>query len=382
MEERTTNTVIVGAGAAGLAVGACLKHAGVPFVILEEASEVGSVWRNHYDRLHLHTDKGHSALPYLAFRKDYPRYPSRDQVVRYLEQYADRFGLAPAFGERVVSSAQRNGVWETAAATAVYRSDNVVFCTGYARQPVVPSWPGFDSFPGTVLHSSQYRNGGPFAGRRALVVGFGNSGGEIAIDLCEYGAETAIAVRSPVNVIPRELFGIPVLAISAVATKMPARLSDRINGLFLRRLYGDITELGFRKLPYGPLEQVRRDRRVPLIDIGTIDLIRHGRIAVRQGIERFEGSRVVFVDGTRESYDDVILATGYRPNLGQLLPEADGVLIDDDRPAASGVETKPGLYFCGLYVSPGGMLQQISKESPRIAKDIAARHVRSRGATR
>ncbi|MBT8401986.1 MAG: NAD(P)-binding domain-containing protein, partial [Rhodothermia bacterium] len=105
---QTVNTVIVGAGAAGLAVGACLKQKGVPFAILEAADAVGSSWRRHYDRLHLHTDKKHSELPHLPYPKDYPRYPSRDQLVRHLERYADHFELKPRFGIQVRSSVSQN----------------------------------------------------------------------------------------------------------------------------------------------------------------------------------------------------------------------------------------------------------------------------------
>ncbi len=369
--DQTVHTLIVGAGAAGLSVGACLKRKGIPFVILETADGVGSVWRRHYDRLHLHTDKKHSELPHLPYPKDYPRYPSRDQMVNYLEQYAHHFELEPRFGTRVVSSVARNGAWETTTNGGTVISKNVVYCTGYSRVPFQPTWPGMESYPGEIMHSSRYANGRPFAGRRVLVVGFGNSGGEIAIDLCEHGAKPSIAVRSPVNVIPRELFGIPILALSALATKMPAHISDRLNGVFLNRLYGDLEELGFRKLPYGPLQQVQRYRRIPLIDIGTIGLVREGRIKVRPGINRFENEHLVFDDGIVESFDAVILATGYRPSLSDLLPEVNGVLVDGDRPAQSGTETAPGLYFCGLYVSPGGMLQQINKESRQIAKEIA-----------
>jgi len=85
---RETDTIIVGAGPAGLAVGASLRRKNVPFAILERSGRVGSSWRAHYERLHLHTPKSHSALPFVAFPKSYPRYPSRQQVVAYLDSYA------------------------------------------------------------------------------------------------------------------------------------------------------------------------------------------------------------------------------------------------------------------------------------------------------
>jgi choline dehydrogenase-like flavoprotein len=96
-----TDTIVIGAGPAGLAVGAVLRRAGVPFVMLERAGRVGESWHHHYDRLHLHTPKSHSALPFRAFPRTYPRYPSRQQVVEYLDDYARVFELAPEFGRDV-----------------------------------------------------------------------------------------------------------------------------------------------------------------------------------------------------------------------------------------------------------------------------------------
>ena len=106
-------TVIVGAGPAGLSVAACLRCAGVPFVLLERGDRVGASWHRHYERLRLHTDKARSELPYLPFPKHYPKYPSRAQLIAYLESYARHFGLRPRFGQEVVSARLQNGRWPT-----------------------------------------------------------------------------------------------------------------------------------------------------------------------------------------------------------------------------------------------------------------------------
>lgn len=206
------HTIVVGAGPAGLAVGACLKRVGIPCVMLEQTAKVGATWHRHYDRLHLHTAKAYSGLPFVPFPKDYPRYPSRLQVIAYLEAYARQFRLEPRFGQQVIAARYANGCWEVETQDTRYQATNLVIATGYNREPYLPNWPGQVSFRGTLLHSSQYRNGEPFRNQKVLVVGFGNSGGEIAIDLWEHGAQASLAVRGPVNVIPRELFGIPILA--------------------------------------------------------------------------------------------------------------------------------------------------------------------------
>jgi len=366
------HTIIIGAGPSGLAVAACLKRSGIRSLILEQGDRVGAAWHRHYDRLHLHTDKAHSGLPFVPFPKDNPRYPSRLQVLDYLETYARNFQLEPRFGQQVVAAHQANGVWEVQTQDIHYQALNLVIATGYNREPHVPTWPGQTSFRGTLLHSSQYGNGEPFKNQKVLVVGFGNSGGEIAIDLWEHAARPSIAVRNPVNVIPRELFGIPILAIGIAQSKLPPRLADALNAALLRAVVGDLTRYGLRKSPRGPLTQIRRDARIPLIDVGTIQLIKRGQIAVYPGIERFTEDGVTFTDGNHAKFDAAILATGYCPQVNAFLKGASAVLDEKGTPLSSGRETSiPGLYLCGYYVSPTGMLREIGLEARRISAAIA-----------
>jgi indole-3-pyruvate monooxygenase len=375
------HTIVVGAGPAGLAVGACLKRAGRPALILEQCKRVGASWHRHYDRLHLHTDKAHSELPFVAFPKAYPRYPSRLQVIDYLETYARHFQLEPRFGQQVVATCHAKGVWELQTQDTYYQAMNLVIATGYNREPYLPSWPGQNSFRGTLLHSSQYRTGEPFKHQTVLVVGFGNSGGEIAIDLWEHGAKPSVAVRSPVNVIPRELFGIPILTIGIVQSKLPPRWADALNAAILRAVMGDLTRYGLRKLPQGPMTQIQRDARIPLIDVGTIQLIKGGQITVYPGIERFTEEGVIFTDGNHLKFDAVIMATGYRPRVNAFLEGASAAHDENGTPSSSGRETPiPGLYFCGYYVSPTGMLREIASEAQRISATIARKQVKTTAA--
>ncbi len=367
-----TNTVVVGAGPAGLAVGACLEQAGIPFLILEQSDQVGSAWRRHYDRLHLHTAKAFSELPFLPFPKDYPRYPSRQQVVDYLDAYARHFGLELRLGQQVARARHADGRWEVETQDTRYRAANLVIATGYNREPFVPDWPGKSSFRGRILHSCEYRNGEPFRGQKVLVVGFGNSGGEIAVDLWEHGARPSMAVRSPVNVIPRELFGIPILAIGIVQSKLPPRVADAMNAAILNAVVGDLTPYGLHKLERGPMTQIQENARIPLIDVGTIGLIKRGLITVYPGIQRFTEEGVVFEDGRERPFDAVILATGYRPRVNAFLLDAPGAYDEQGTPLSTGREAStPGLYFCGYYVAPTGMLREIAIEARRIGASIA-----------
>lgn len=369
-----TNTVIVGASAAGLAVASCLQKQNVPTIILEKEQQVAHAWRNHYERLHLHTDRRHSALPYLPMPKTYPKYPSRQQVVDYLEAYAQKFNLKPLFGEEVVELEPTTDGWLTKTKDRVYTSRNVVIGTGYTRVPNVPSWPGQDRFSGMILHSHDYENGALFAGKNVLVVGFGNSAGEIAIDLSEHRAQTvSMSVRSGVNVIPRDMFGLPILTVAMFMDYLPPKLADILSIPLLKMTIGDLEKYGLPKLPYGPNVQVRQDGKNPLLDIGTVKLIKNGRIKIYPGIEKFEGDTVVFTDGSAKPFDAIVLGTGYRPRVNAFLPTMDDLFDENGAPSTSGAEAAPGLYFCGFYVSPTGILREIGIEAKKIAKDIASK---------
>jgi len=369
------DVLIVGAGPAGLAVGACLRQAGIERIaILEQSSEVGSAWRGHYDRLHLHTHKSISSLPGLRLPPDAPRYPSRLQLVAYLERYATTFDLVPRFGQRAVSVAQANGAWRVATEDRAYVAKCLVVATGRAARPLTPSWPGQEAYRGEVLHSSLYRNGSAYRNKPVLVVGFGNSGGEIAIDLHEHGAHAAIAVRGAVNVIPRDLLGVPIVSVAIAMARLPGRLADLLAAPVLAGAVGDLTRYGLRKLPYGPITQIREHRQVPLLDIGTVALIREGRLRIRPDLRGFTEDGVEFVDGTQEPFAAVVLATGFQPNLDALGGSL-GEVLADGYPVVSGRPTSlSGLYFCGFHVASTGMLREIGIEARQISRAIRRRN--------
>ena len=363
------HAIIIGAGPAGLAVGACLTRVGVPFTMLERGQAVGESWRGHYDRLHLHTNKGSSALPFVAYPRGYPRYPSRDQVVAYLESYASAFHLEPRFGEEVVGAERRDDHWEVATRTERYSAPHLVVATGFNRDPIAPRWPGQDLYRGRIMHSREYRNGAAFRGARVLVVGIGNSGAEIALDLYQHGAVPAISVRGSVNVVRRDILGVPVAVVARITRLLPPRLADAVSGTLQRIVVGDLERYGLRKPDYGPMAQIARTGRIPLIDVGTIGAIKAGHIAVRPAIDRFVEDGVVFVDGRRETFDAVVLATGYGPGLASFLKAGD--LLDEHGNLRGDAPSLPGLHLIGFEVVGSGMLNQIARDARRIAAEIA-----------
>jgi cation diffusion facilitator CzcD-associated flavoprotein CzcO len=367
-----TSVVVVGAGPAGLAVGACLRKAGVDFIILEKEQQVGSSWRRHYERLHLHTVKKYSSLPYLPLPKNYPRYAPRKLVVEYLDNYAKAFALQPRFGETVRSVRRDGSEWLVESTSLSARSPCVVIASGYNAEPVTPSFPGIETFKGVVIHARDYTNAKPFVGQSVLVIGMGNTGAEIALDLAEQGARPTISVRGGVHIVPRELFGIPMQMISLLSRYLPGGGNSPLMLRLIDRVLGDLSKHGIKRPP-GPIAQTRGGRsRIPVIDVGTAKKIQENVIKIAPDITAVTADSVVFADGRKIGFDAIIFATGYRANYPDFVQT-------DDMAAALGKEPvneasrRSGLYFIGLRTSLAGLLRDISKEATLIVDDIARR---------
>jgi len=369
-------TLIVGASASGLASAASLHKRGMEYMVIEKEAQAANPWRNHYERLHLHTNKAMSNLPYKKFDKAIPDYPARQQVVDYLDDYQKAFNINPSFHTEARSIRREGNFWITETNKDTYISKYVIIATGAFGKPRKIHFEGMESFPGRIMHSYGYKSGGEFKGQKVLVVGFGNSACEIAIDLHEQGAEPHMSVRSPVNVIPRDLLGIPVLSLSVMMSKLPPRVADALNAPLLKLLYPDLPRLGLKKMPYGIFEQIERDGTIPLLDIGTIKHIRKGHIKIHEDVDHIKGRTVHFTSGEAGEFDAIIAAIGYYRDYAKIIAVDTG-RFDDLRNPVSRQKYfgKDGLYFCGFFVSPTGQLREIALDARQIAKHIAGKEV-------
>ncbi|KAJ8442437.1 hypothetical protein Cgig2_018714 [Carnegiea gigantea] len=286
--------VIVGAGPSGLAVAACLKDRGIPRLILDRANCIGSLWQQRtYDRLHLHLPKQFCQLPLLPFPRAFPKYPSKQHFITYLESYANHFNLGPALG-RAVAEAQydpRNGLWRvrtsgpkkagsgTGEGEVEYLCHWLVVATGENAEPFVPQIEGREDFEGPVFHSSEYKRGDEFKGKRVLVVGCGNSGMEVCLDLCNHNAFPSLVVRDSVHVLPQKMLGTSTFGLSTYMMKwLPIKLVDQFLLLMSRLILGNTTALGIARPTMGPFEYKNVLGKTPVLDIGTIAKIKSGDI--------------------------------------------------------------------------------------------------------
>ncbi|MES2841308.1 MAG: NAD(P)/FAD-dependent oxidoreductase [Pseudomonadota bacterium] len=370
-----TDTLVIGAGPAGLATAACLAQRGTRALVVDQAHEVASSWRHHYERLHLHTVKTHSALPGLPFPDSAPRYVSRQGVVDYLTRYADHHGIDPELGESVVSiePALGNAGWLTRTTSGrLIASRQVVVATGANRRPRVPTLPHQALFGGRVLHSREYRNARPFAGQRVLVVGMGNTGAEIALDLVEHGVRAALSVRSPLNIVYRDVLGRPTQLSSIMLSRLPTALGDAAATLLRNLTVGDLGRYGLHTAAVSPLRQLREDGKTPVIDVGTVARIKNGDIQVYPGVQTLMHGGVRFTDGTEHPFDSVLLATGYDAALSELFPATPPPLDARGMPAeVVGQGALAGVYFVGFDVrQPGGLLRSIAAQSQVVAEHI------------
>ena len=366
-----TEVAIIGAGPAGMAIGACLRNAGVDFIILERSEKIASSWRRHYERLHLHTVKQLSSLPYFPFPAAYPRYVPRNLMIEYLDRYAANFELKPRFGDAVRSVRREGNGWLIQSTSSSISAAYVVVASGFNAEPVTPSVPGMENFGGKIIHSAEYVNAKPFVGQSILVIGMGNTGAEIALDLSEGGALTTISVRNGVHIVPRDLFGIPIQIVAMVATRvLPAQANDRLFPAILDLAVGDLSKHGIRRPKEGILQQVASSAKIPVIDIGTVRRISEGAIKIAPGISAIIEDGAIFVGRNQGKFDAIIFATGYRPNYRSFLQ-------DDFKTPAHRTRVEPSpesrIYFVGFKNSVAGLLRQISREALDVANDIAHR---------
>ena len=384
--------VVIGAGPGGLAAAAALGARGVQALVVDRDSQVGSSWRRHYERLHLHTPRRWSGLPGYPIPRRFGRWVARADVVAYLEEYVAHHGIQLRLGtavtriERAGAAASHRAdaaAGDTAANSARWlvhlddgpplAADHVIIATGYNHTPVTPDWPDLDGFTGDLVLARDYRNGRPYAGRDVLVVGTGNTGTEIATDLAEHGATRVwLAVRTPPHIIRRDMLGWPAQGTGILVRRLPPRLVDRVAHGLAAVQDPDLSAYGMARADPGLYSRVLVGR-VPVQDVGIVDAIRTRRVEPVAAVEAFDGDEVVLTNGTRLRPDAVLVAAGYRAGLEPLVGDL-GVLDGRGLPVVHGTHEPPGaagLWFTGFTNPISGMLRELRIDAERIAAAIS-----------
>jgi cation diffusion facilitator CzcD-associated flavoprotein CzcO len=372
---------VIGAGAAGLTAAKSLLDQGVDVVVLEKGDRPGGLWAQGntsglaaaYDSLHLNTSKGRTEFADLPMPREWPDYPSASLVAGYLAEYADRFGVTEhiRFGTTVTDLRRVASGWEVATeAGEVLGVDGVVVANGHNWDPrwPEPGYPG--TFTGEQMHAHDYRSPEVFRGKRVLVVGMGNSAMDITVD-ASYVSEgpVLLSARHGVHIVPKYLFGRPADATGAALVALPWRIRQRVAETMLRLAVGTPESYGL-PAPAGGLFQNH-----PTISDTILHRLTHGEVVARPGIERFDGERVVFTDGTVEDVDVIVWATGYRVSMpflsqdwlgedAEAMPLYRRVFHLDD----------PTLTFVGLMQSTGAALPVVEAQAKLVAAFFGGRY--------
>ena len=361
------DAIVVGAGPAGLASSRELSRAGIRHIVFERGETPGHTWTRLYDGLVLHTGKHFSALPGMRFPSSTPLFPTRNHFLDYLDRYAKAFQL-PIETRADVTSVH----WDDRGWTVTLRDGRamqaraVVIATGIVSNPHVPEFAELPLYKGRVIHSVEYQRPQPFARERVLVVGVGNSAGEISSELAAAGAQVTVAIRSGARVVPRELLGVPVQYLGVALRHVPRPWLLRTMSIM-----GAVAE-SIRGAPPLPPPGDSVCATVPLIGFHLADAVKAGRIQLAAGVAAFTADGVRFVDGFERSFDTVILATGYRASLGLLGTEItrDRCGFASRRQRVVSVD-RPGLYFVGHNYDVAGGLRNIGQDARLVARFIA-----------
>ncbi len=362
---------VIGAGAGGLCAAKNLVARGIDVTVFEAGSHIGGLWvydndnglSSAYRSLHINSEARVSSYGDFPFPADGALYPDHAEMKHYFERYAEHFDLVRRirFNSRVMAVEPRGaGLMVRLEDGTEDVFDGVVAASGHQSTPRHP--PEVKDFTGEYLHAHSYRVPEPFTGKRVLVIGPGNSGVDIAADLCTVTGQTALCARSPVLIMPRMMFGVPNSRTLAVIEKpwvpWPIRIWARA---FLTRVFhGPMEQWGFR---------TPKTRTHPISHPTLISHIAWKRIEVRPGIQSIAGQEVRFVDGTADTFDSIIAATGYVTEYPYLPPNS--LPLSGTRPALYNRVVHPswpGLFFIGLFdVSGGSNIRMMDDQAEYIA---------------
>jgi cation diffusion facilitator CzcD-associated flavoprotein CzcO len=367
---------VIGAGAAGVSALEQLRTAGHDVDCFEKTDRVGGHWHTDYDALHLITSRDTTAFEDFPMPAEYPHFPRREQISSYIESFARARGhyeiiefdtevisVTPVATDGAVGSAG----WQVTTSKGTSTYDGVLVAHGHLWDPKVPRVSG--SFAGKQLHSSQYNNVGDVEGNRVLVVGSGNSGCDLAVDVAQHRLEADILIREGAYFQPKMYFGRPRQQLDFLTEFSPTE-QDLIARLMARVSIGENADY-----PGMPVPQHRRlaDGPVVVNDL-LLYWIHHGRIGVvPSGLERFDGHTVHFADGSARDYDTILWATGFHPSL----PFLDDALVR----RRSGVPLRYGagiipqglekLYYIGLTAPRGPQIPIYGVQTKVVNKMIA-----------
>lgn len=310
------DVAVIGAGPAGLLLARRLAASDARFAVLERNADVGGIWdidapgSPMYESAHFISSRTLSGFPGFPMPEHYPDYPNHKQLLAYIRSFAEAFDLRRhiRFGAQVESArCDAAGVWSLQlAGDTTVRARYLVCANGVTWEPNRVEWPGMAGFTGEIRHSVTYRSPKEFEGKRVLVIGCGNSGVDIACDAAFAAEQAFLSTRRGYHFVPKHVMGLPTDVFAENGPKLPFKVQQVVMGALLRFINGKPQRYGL------PEPDHRLFESHPLMNTQILHYLGHGDCMAKPGVERFEGPEVVFTDGSRETVDLVITATGYQ----------------------------------------------------------------------
>ncbi|MEY9591887.1 cation diffusion facilitator CzcD-associated flavoprotein CzcO [Bradyrhizobium yuanmingense] len=334
--------LVVGGGQAGLAIAARLKQLKVDTLIVDREMRIGDNWRKRYHALTLHNQVQVNHLPYMPFPPNWPVYIPKDKLANWFEAYVEAMELNFWTGTEFEGGSydEAKGHWavtlrRAAGSRRTMHPRHVIMATGVSGIANIPDIPTLDNFKGTLLHSSRYEDGENWTGKRAIVIGTGNSGHDIAQDLHSSGAEVTLVQRSPTlvtNIEPSAQLAYATYNEGTledndlIAASMPTPLAKKTHVMLTeqskqldKELLDGLARVGF-KLDFGEAGTGWQFKYLTrgggyYFNVGCSNLIVEGKISLRQfsDIESFNAEGARMKDGSIITADLVVLSTGYKP---------------------------------------------------------------------
>jgi putative flavoprotein involved in K+ transport len=368
------DAVVIGAGPSGLAVARELDHRhGIKTLVIERAAAPAISWRTRYDNFRLNTSGFLSHLPGQRIPLKAGRWPAKEDMVGYFDNYVRRQNITLKLGCEV-NRVERAGIgWQLNTSSGTIRTRAIVLATGNYRTPTIPPWPGLSHFNGELVHSGNFSNAWPFRDRDVLVVGAGNSAADIAVQLTNHGARRIwLAVRTPPHLVRRALGGFPSDIFLELFARVPASKIDPLIELSKRLMWGDLSGYGFHQPPLGLKATVEQRGRIPTLADELIDAVRAGRVEVVAAVEAVEPDRVILADGKSVAPEVIIAATGFSIDLDGLVGHL-GVLDERGKPRGGfASHISDGMFAIGYGIPPNGPLRAIRLNATPLAREIAA----------
>ena len=314
----TKHVCVIGAGPSGLPAIKNLIDAGISVIAYDYNSDVGGNWiynenESHssvFETTHIISSKTLSQYEDFPFRPEVSDYPSHEELRHYFQSYAKHFKLYQHIQfNTLVKSCERkdNGLWEVTTIKDEHKQvvifTDLVVCNGHHWEPKYPNYPG--KFSGSFLHSHQYKKAAPFAGKKVLVIGGGNSACDVAVESSRVSAKTAISWRRGYRIIPKFLMGKPTDVFATKMRFLPIYLRNLLAGLIAKINNGSNNVYGLQKPSH------KFGATHPTINSELLYKIRHGKITPKVEIDHFEGRKVFFKDDTNEEFDVIIACTGF-----------------------------------------------------------------------